>query len=570
MPKFLRGLLASILLVFIFLYSPIFNLDKPIEFARGDTFHVIFTLKHYLNIFFSGQFNEILTVPMFYGFKNSLLFSELFIFPAAIALPIYFIFKNIILTFNLISILTMIFSFLSMFLLVQYLTKNFFASILAAIIYVFNPFVIGHFPDNLHYYSLQWLPLIFLFFEKSLKSHLSKNLFWLFLILTLQLLTTLTFGALLTVILPIYVLVRLWQEKISPLKLLKPGLFIGFSIFALTTLGLGFLYTNYYDQNPINRNLSETAMFSPWVSDLFFTSPNNLIYGGIREKALQAFPDFVFSNPEYVERNLFWGVTPLILFLASFFVLRKSSFKKLWLVLVVMVFLTALLSFGPHIRFTTSFSLPGIYGLVHRFNPLLQNLRVASRFSIFTFLFLGQVAGLTLAKISQKLTSKKALILSLSLITLVTLEYSSRPWRYQAIPENIKSFYAVLENQNDLKVILELPMGNLFSRIGLAHNQFVETSYMLYASTLHSKKLLNGYSSYTPPAYARRIEYLTVNFPTLAKLRQLKTWGVEAICLHKDEFYTQSEYDRIKKELEDLDLPKLTEQEKLVAFSLKN
>ena len=282
----IQALLISLFFTFIFTYSFFFNISTPIEYVHSDTFHVTLTLKHYMDTVFNDNWKNILTMPMFYGFKDSLLYSELFIMEAIMALPIYAVFKDIIITFNILAILTIYLSFLSMFIFVKYATKKTLPAILASIIYVFNPFVIGHFPDNLHYYSLEWIPLIFLFFEKSLARPNNKNEFLFFVFLTCQLLTTLTFGALLTVILPLYAFIRIWQlgsiKKISDIKkYITIGAIIGVLLFGITTIGINKTYDLYFEGKGLSRNLDETAAFSPWVSDLFFVSPNNIMYGGI-------------------------------------------------------------------------------------------------------------------------------------------------------------------------------------------------------------------------------------------------------------------------------------------------
>lgn len=575
---FWQGILVSLGLTFIFLYSTIFNIANPPDLYHGDTFHVTLTLKHYMDTVFNWDWKNVLEMPIFYGFPHSLLYSELFIFQAIGALPIYFVFRNIIITYNILSILTIASSVFSMFIFAKYITKRFWPSVLASIIYVFNPFVIGHFPDNLHYYSLQWIPLIFLYFEKFLgqiKNGLpaGRQGFLFFLFLTLQLLTTITFGALLTVILLTFGLIRIWQTRVirgigEIRKFFNLGLVLGLLLFGLTAFGINKLYSIYFHGQSFGRDLNETAVFSPWVYDLFLTSPNNLIYGWARDWSKEHLSLFFFNNPEYVERNLFFGFGVWALLIISFFKISKFSpeNRKIWLACLVTATFGLLLSFGPRIRFTEYFSLPGPYGFVHSIHPLLQNLRVASRFMVFVFLFLGIISGLAVTELLKK---QKGIIMVITIIIFIILEYSSTPWSYKPVPQDIQKFYAIVQEQKDVNVLLELPMGNLFSRIGLARGQFVDTSYMLYASVLHNKKLLNGYSSYTPVAYPSRIEYLTVNFPNPLKLRILQKWGVGAIAMHKDEFTFPDEYDTLKSNLEKLGVKKVYETPNLVLFSLR-
>lgn len=571
---FWQGIIVSFVLTSIFLYSLIFNITSPPDLSHGDTFHVILTLKHYMDIVLQNRWADILQMPIFYGFPDSLLYSELFIFHGLVALPIYLVFRDIIITYNLLAILTIAASVFSMFILTKYITGWFWPAVLASVIYVFNPFVIGHFPDNLHYYSLEWIPLIFLYFEKFLKNQTNKNGFLMFLFLTLQLLTAITFGAMLTVILPIYGLIRVWQmgilshlRNLSYLrKFLNLGLILGLLIFGLTAFGINHLYNIYFQGKTFGRDLQETAVFSPWVYDLFLTSPNNLIYGWGRQWSKQNLSVFFFDNPEYIERNLFFGLGVWALLISSVFIARKSSHRKIWLASLVVAGCAVILSFGPRIRFSEYFSLPGPYGLIHQFHPLLQNLRVASRFMVLAFMFLGLVCAIIALEILKK---PKGNIIVIIFIIIIILEYSSTPWIFKPIPENLRQFYAVLEKQKDVDVLLELPMGNLFSRIGLAKSQFVETNYMLYRATLHNKNLINGYSSYTPVQYPARIEYLSVNFPTSLKLKTLQKWGVGAIAMHRDEFQFADEYDSMKLKLEQLGVEKVYETSTLVLFKLK-
>lgn len=570
----LKAFFITLLISVIFLFSVVLNLDKPIELAHSDTFHVILTLKHYMNTVLNGSWANVFNVPIFYGFPYTLLYSELFIVEAIVTLPFYVIFKDIVIAYNIVSFLTIWASLLAMFCLANYLSKSFWGAILGAIIYVFNPFVIGHFPDNLHYYSLYFIPLIFLFLEKFLVSKKGTDAFLVGLFLTLQLLTSITFGALLTVILPVYALIRLVQTKFVQntkdlKKFLSIGAIAGLLILFSTAIGINRLYNIYFTEQSLGRNLAETAVFSPWVSDLFLTAPNNLMYGGLRGWSRDNLPYFFFTHPEYIERNLFFGLSVWVLLIASFWLVRKNEDSRhLWTASLTIIVFATLLSFGPRIRLTADFSLPGIYGLIHQFHPLLQNLRVASRFMIFVFLFLGLISAFCLANLQNCFKGQRKLFISLLIILAVSLEYYSTPWKYALIPEETKAMYAAIESDRDIKVLLEYPMGNLFSRIGLAHNQFVETQYMLYASTLHSKNLLNGYSSYTPVRYPSRIEYLTVNFPNPIKLNQLKKWGVDAIVLHKNEFNTEGDYGRIKSQLELLNLAKIYESADLTSFKL--
>ncbi|CAN5306464.1 hypothetical protein BH10PAT1_BH10PAT1_2900 [soil metagenome] len=562
---FWQGIVVSVVLSFIFLYSTIFHLNTPIQLSHGDTFHVTLTLKHYMDIALNNDWKNILQMPDFYGFKHSLLYSELFIFQALSAFPLFIVFKNIITVFNILSVLTMAASSFSMFVFAKYITKKFWPSVLAAVIFVFNPFVIGHYPDNLHYYSLYFLPLIFLYVEKFLKEHSNKNAFLLFLFLALQSLTALTFGALLTIILPLYTLIRIVQLKslkniYDIKKFVNIGAIVGLVLFAAVNLNINKVYSIYFKDTSFGRDLEQTEAFSPWVSDLIQVAPNNLVWGWGRQFLKSNFSSIIFDSPEYIERDLFFGITVWILIIISFFTLRKSENKKLWLTCIIVSAVCLLLSFGPKISFTNNFSIPGPYILAWKIDPLLQDLRVASRFMFLAYLFIAIISAMVVAK--------KSRVFALIAIFFVILEYSSVPWKYVPIPNNIVNYYSFIQNNPNIKVIIELPIGNLFTPISASNNQFIDTSYMLYESQLHDKKMLNGYSSYTPDAYIPRVEYLSINFPTPSKLDQLKKWGVDAISLHREGFVYPEDFDQIESRLNSLGLKEIYKSDGLALFKL--
>lgn len=587
--KLLSPVWISLIFTLIFLHNFIFNLGNMIEFSHGDAWHVSFTLKHYFEILESGRWREILNMRMFYGFDKTLLYSEILLSQAILSLPIYFITRNIIFTYNTICALTIFLDFLSMFILARYFTKNTWGSILGAIIFTFNPWTIGHFPDQLMHYSIYAIPMIILFFEKSLEKPTNRNIFLIFPFAVIQLLSNMSYSGLLTIILPIYGGARIWQKSRNYaegrnaklrgiLNLLrglgkegKWGLIGGFVIFILVAGCLGYLYGSFYKEQNVERtSITDTTYFAPWVSDLFFTQENNLLYGGLRFWSIENLPSITFNTIETVERNLFWGFSVIVLFILSFKYLRKTKYRNIWILSMGLAFFSLLLSFGPLIRFSNDFAIPGFYRIFYELHPLVHQLRVSSRFAIFIYLFLGLICAFTLSEILSRQKTKNKWILGLIIVGLVFVEYVNKPWNFEDFRPEVKTVYSKLNEQNDVEVILELPMGNLFTMIRPAGDQFVDSKYMLYAETLHNKKLLNGYSSYSPPEYIKRIEYLSVNFPTAAKLAQLQKWGVDAVIVHKDEYLQPFQADLIKERMKGLNVTVLEETESLSLFRIRD
>lgn len=567
--EFWSSVLLSLLFTGLFLHNYLFNLVNPIDFSHFDTWHMLFTLNHYMEILETGGFSDLLNTRIFYGFDKTLLYSEFLFTQALIAIPFYFLSGKILFAYNSTAVVIIFLNFLSMFVFVKFLTKRTLPSILAAIIFTFNPRVMGHFPDQLVHYTLYPIPMILLFFEKSLQKPTNRNLFLVFFFATIQLLSNLSYSGILTIILPIYGVVRVWQSKFNIRKTVNYGAVAGLIFFLSVTAVLGLTYSTFYSREGSGRtSLSSTALYSPWISDLFLMNENNLLYGNFRVIGNSIIPNFVLLPSETVERNLFWGITPILIFGLSFKYLKRSEFKGIWFISLGLIVASLLLSFGPEIRFSMNFSIPGIYPLVYELHPLIHQLRVASRFAIFIYLFLALICAFTFKEILDRHKQKKYFYAGVFFICLLCLEYMNKPWIFTEFTPEIKNLYSYLDSQADVKVLLEMPMGNLESNPSLASNQFVDAKYMLYASALHSKSLINGYSSYTPPEYSRRIGYLSLNFPTQSKLEKLKDWGVDAIILHKDEYLHPEDYETIKLRLTSLGVPARFSTESISLFSL--
>ena len=589
--ELLKPVGISLFFTVLFLHTFIFNLGSPVEFMRGDAWHVSFTLKHYMEILESGRFDQILNMRMFHGFENTLLYSEILFTQAVLAVPFYFLSGNIIFAYNAVCALTVFLNFLSMYLLVRYFTKQSLpanavkqtlSSILGAIIFTFNPWNFAHFPDQLMHYSIYPMPLIILFFEKFLASPKGKYIFLIALFASIQLLSNMSYSGLLTMLLPIYFGFRVWQKRkeinfqFSITNFQSKFNFqsiiwavAGVILFLSVAGGLGYLYASFYIAENVERtSIIDTTFFAPWVSDLFFTSSNNLIYGGLRDFSIVNFPEYTFRSLETAERNLFWGITVIVLFVLSFKYLPKTQFRNLWRVCLGLIVFCLVLSFGSVFRISENFAIPNIYGFFYDYHPLVHQLRVPSRFAIFIYLFLGLVCAITLSEILKKVKGQTALQVGILVVALVALEYMNKPLGVGEFKAEAKEVYAQLNQEQEIEVILELPMGNLFTPIRPAWDQFVDARYMLYAETLHNKRLLNGYSSYSPPLYIKRLEYLSVNFPNALKLKQIQEWGIDAVILHKDEFEQPGEYELIVRRMEDLEVPLLKSTENMSLFKI--
>lgn len=565
---FWAGLLAGTSLVLLFQYSLLTHLSTPVGLLHGDSFLVYTILKHWMRAVFSGEWTSATTLPMFYGFANSLFFTDMHIVQAIMAMPIYAFTRDIIVTSHIVVILTVISSFASMYVLVWYLTEHAVACVLSGIIYVLNPFVFARYPDQINIFSLQFFPLIILTFERVLTGKRGPNAFLFFFFLACQMLTSLYYSIQLTVILPLYAAARLWQEQRIPRGLFRPSGVAGALLFFVVGTVMAQAYSAAYREHPISRSLGMSQTYAARPTDWLFTSEFNVLYGGLKATAAQAYPSLVRMGI-YSEHNLFPGVTVLILFFLTLFSRYEGITRPRIFLWGGLVLFSWLLSLGPHITWSDSASTPGIYGFVYRINPLMQYMRVPARFGMVVFFFAALIIGQYIASATRAWPLRKTAVMGVLLTALVLGEYWNKPLEFAEISSQVRSAYEQVQKRADWKVILEYPIGNLISYdYPQARSEDMDARYLLYATTLHDKTLFNGYSGFLPPAYYERANYLSVNFPTPAKLIRAREWGVDAIVLHESEFPDRQSYKGMIANFDRYGAPKVFSGDEITIYDL--
>lgn len=566
--QIIRAALLSFFFVAIFFTTLLINITKPISPTYTDAGLGIFEMKHILDSILSLNFQDVSTLPMFSGLKNNLFYSSNALVQSLLALPFYVATKNIFVTFNLFIILTVFLNFFSIYLLVQYLFKNSWASTLAAVIGTFNPYVMTFIPDSMDLFSLEWTPLALLFFERFLDTERDIDIFIFFIFLAIKLISGFYYTVFITVVFPIYFILRLKQKNKSLRIFLKKGTALGFGVYLLVVATIGTFYGATYLRERVIQNLEQTAMaYSAFVLDWFVAPTNNFLYGKfgdmIRDAAPAIFPFLHLSDVSF-----FWGFTLIVLFLISFKIFKKSSRRNLWIGYIILLLISIVMSFGPTIHLTRYFGIPGPYLLVYYINPLFQFIRVPSRFAFFAFFFLALLIALTLDEMQKRLSAHRGKIIAMLIITFVVLELYHKPLKSETIPENTRKFYSALRENKQIQLIVDLPIANRILEIYPQSRPETSDGYYLYWATIHGKTLLNGYSAFIPKKFFEDTFFLNVDFPTKEKIDLLRELNVDAIVLHKNQYKDPKEYDRIKNGLSELRVPLLLSTKELSLFDL--
>ncbi|MFN8061646.1 MAG: hypothetical protein U0Q12_20985 [Vicinamibacterales bacterium] len=176
------------------------------------------------------------------------------------------------------------------------------------------------------------------------------------------------------------------------------------------------------------------------------------------------------------------------------------------------------LSFGP----TTP-----VYVWLYRWFPLLQGVRGASRFGFLVLFGLAGLAAFGLARLESRLVGQgrpaAAAALGAFAFVAVNAEAFTAPLDFVAFP-GVPNVYAILAKQPDA-VVAEFP----FPPIERVH----DNGAFVVNSTAHWRPLVNGYSGFASPAYARRAEVLS-GFPDDESWQLLRELHVSHIVMHVD------------------------------------
>ncbi|OIO18111.1 hypothetical protein COV56_00310 [Candidatus Kuenenbacteria bacterium CG11_big_fil_rev_8_21_14_0_20_37_9] len=465
---------------------------------------------------------------IFAPFKNTLAFTEHMLGSLILAWPIFLISKNIVLTFNLVSLLSFAIAGLGMYLLAYYLSKNKLASLVAAFIYAFAPIKIHHLEHiNL---SGMWLPYFFLSLEKFFNKQTWKNSWLLFICAMLVFLNAMQYFLFLPLVIILFFLKNILAKRFVFSRDVLIKFFIFILFFLVIAIPLYLPYLQIQHELGFKRDIRTIEGLSPDLAD-YFISP------------------FFYK---YFYPSLFgeWAIGPglfviFLLLAASIYIYKKTGAFQDYLIYYLIGLIAFLFSFGYFIQFTRAdpSGLVGPWAFFYHFIPGFDGVRAIGRYSIFLLLSAAVIIAIGLSALfKQKIHNfKKRIILTLALIVLLLLEFSYvQPIKYMPVSIGTPLIYDWLKNQSEANIYLEMPAAeNYFS-------QDFDSFYTFYAGR-HFKKIVNGYSGYAPSAY-ERLNGELVHFD-MGDIQLIKDYGATHIIFHFD-YYPRNFKERTMKELE--------------------
>lgn len=415
-------------------------------------------------------------------------------FNTLISIPLMPIVGNPVHLYNLLVYSTFILAGYGNFLLVRHITKNYYAAIIAGIIFSFGIYHIVESWGHLAQSTVQFIPFTVLFLIKSAESNNVKNpiIGGAFLFLTL---ISAYYLAFFTLFFLVSFLLYLVIKKQNFQTFLRIGLL--FTICAIFTSII--YYGNYAAIHgsvfPGGRgDVGDYVFYSADITNYFIPTQFHFI------SQFFNFPTNNQSGGYY-----FLGYTVLFLMLLGL-IKKKSETKKLW---IISGLILGLVSLGPMLKFNghnTGIVLPYyfLYDL-----PIFNFFRTISISTVYVTFSVSILAAFGIDILSKSFAKKKKIkflimIMLTFLIVIESLTITVQPTTLEA-----SKIYADIASNSAKTAVLETPMGMAYQPIGLG--KYGSNTFYLYYQTIHQKPIYSGFEAGVSEETQRYIQTYFLN-----------------------------------------------------------
>lgn len=492
-----------------------------------------------------NQPSKLYQANIFYPYKNSLAFSDNLVGLSILALPVYLFNKNPILIYNITLLVSFILIGVGVYLLVYRLTGNYYAAVMAAIIYNFCP---GHLLrySQIQIFTTQWTIFTLLYLHKFIEKSSLKNILLFSLFFTFQSAS----GAYNAVYQLLLVGIGIIYFTIAKKKYREHLFFPKLALLLLLCFSLSFIlflpYLQVHKEYGMVRSIEIVEQYSPnWQS--YFAVPTNLY-----QKIAAHSKWFKNSVLKQAKAYLFPGIIPIVLAglsVTAFSAKRNknskrrkdSSFLNKQKFTICSEQLFYLIIGVLFIIFSLGTKFP-LYKYLYKSLLIFRLIRVPSRMFLITILSLSILSGYSIAKLLNSIRNKHFVIFIGILIPLLFFVESTvfppTPWPMMPY-NNVPPIYLWLAQQPGKFAIIEFPFDRNYAN-----------SYMLF-SAFHWKNLVNGRSGFEPKDYLA-LERKLKAFPHGNTLNRLeKILGLKYIVVHP-QLYSKKERVKILEELQEL------------------
>jgi 6-pyruvoyl-tetrahydropterin synthase related domain len=478
--------------------------------------------------------------------SDTLAYSDHQVATAVMAMPLMAVTGNPVQTANYMLVFNFFLCEVGAYLLVLHLTRSRAAGVFAGVAFAFAPPRLAH-VQHLQLSAAAFIPLCLLFMHRYSEEGKPRDAALAALFLALETLSTWYYGMILAFAILVFLVVRLlMNRKAFTLKWIATlTLVMGIAVLLVVPFGIPYLHVGRQDTS-FHRSIKEVDLFSADLRDFTAAPQGNLLWGGLTKGARKA----TDKRGGPTERTLFPGLVPLLLGAAGaayLFVRGKGAARfdvRYYVALAagsfVMCLGSSLYLFGHR------FGLPMPYDLFYYAFPGFKVMRVPPRFIILIVLSLAVLSGFAVKGLLSRLGRKRggaalsALVFA-ALLALLLVDYmpAAVPLTRVPLKGQFPAVYSWLRAQPGEAPTAELPLADYDPGTFRAGLQYERTwaareAPRTYYSTLHWKKIFNGYSGFIPATYYEGVK-ATSDFPSRGSIDFLRKMGMKYVIVHGKE-----------------------------------
>lgn len=478
-----------------------------------------------------------------YPSRDVLAYSEIMFIESLLAAPLFFATRNPVLAYNVVLILGAVFATFGCYLLIKELTGSRWGGIAGGVFFALCPYKISKI-GHLQIFFSPFMPFMILYLFRYLAKGGRKHLFSFGAFFLLQSLSSWHYLAFcsLSVALMLFWVALCNRKRRQWARIGWAAAIVVLAVVATVPLAIPYFRANARLPH-FERSLEESEYWSAQPGDFLRVIPESVLYGSAPGP---------FREGNILAENVFYpGISVIVLALAGLIVRKREDdtarvFEKDarmmggYFALLTMVSVT--LMFGPRIGGVGN---PLYYLLYHL--GALRFIRMPSRFFVNVALGLSVLCGYGIAKISFRMSLWRknpaaGRLAAICLVLLLLLEILTFNLTVYAVPVwgEVPEVYSWLSEQGDVRII-ELPTLRLenactdfrvlpLNPVDLPSYLFRE-GMLMYLSTYHWKKTVNGYSGYLPFFYKRIMSEMQ-GFPSARTVELLSALDIDYVIWH--------------------------------------
>lgn len=520
---FLYFTVASIYLTF-----PLISILDTHVSGKVDELYVTWILNWNIHSILNSPLS-LFTGNTYYPFGDSIAFSDPYISSSLIALIPVSITQQPIIAYNINLITSFAFLGFSTYLLVYFLNRDHFSSLVAGTVFGFSTYLLpklGH----LQILTCYWIPLSILSYFAFIKFKKFKYFVLTLLFFYLQFLNSFQPAYFILLVLIIITTSEIITKRRKLAFFINKKTFFSMLLTFIFCMPIIYPYYKVSNLYGYTRDIRETIHTA--------NRPEHFLYGFGRSYVVPPIRDLLYKSPGPYLYDGYRGAVSILLTICviSYALYKRSRAGRNFLIFVSIGIATYIISLGPALQFAgrvikDPFMIPLPYALLYYLAPGFKGFRNSGRWEMYEIFAFCVAIGLFLGILLKSRSLLTKSVVCVSLCFLVLLE-ATVPFKYYEIrnKNTLPNVYSFIQ-KTDNPIIAEFPIYNW----NMLPYSFEENE-RLYYSTFHFKKTLNGGGGFSPQPWQEMIVNLASTFPKDESIQKLKAVGVNYIIVHEREF----------------------------------